>query len=121
MRERTPDRPFDLADVERAAARIAGHVHRTPVLTSRLLDRELGCSVVAKGEHLQRVGAFKARGAFSALLALDPAARAAVPCPAITSWSSKGWTRWRPRSAASSAAKLSRFSPVTPTVTTSAP
>ncbi|MET0476799.1 MAG: pyridoxal-phosphate dependent enzyme, partial [Actinomycetota bacterium] len=77
MREPTPERPFDLADVERAAARIAGHVHRTPVITSRLLDRELGCQVVAKGEHLQRVGAFKARGAFSALLALDPAARAA--------------------------------------------
>jgi threonine dehydratase len=31
--------PFGLADVERAAARIAGHVHRTPVITSRLLDR----------------------------------------------------------------------------------
>ena len=46
-----PYRPFALADVERAAARIAGHVHRTPVITSRLLDRELGCQVVAKGEQ----------------------------------------------------------------------
>ena len=68
---------FSLADVERAAARIAGRVHRTPVLSSRLLDRELGCRLVAKAEHLQRVGAFKARGAFNALLALDPATRAA--------------------------------------------
>ena len=68
--------PFGLAEVEGAAARIAGRIHRTPVVASRLLDRELGCQVVAKGEHLQRVGAFKARGAFSALLALDPATRA---------------------------------------------
>jgi threo-3-hydroxy-L-aspartate ammonia-lyase len=71
-----PDRPFGLAAVEKAAARIAGHIHRTPVLTSRLLDRELGCRLVMKAEHLQRVGAFKARGAFNALLALDPATRA---------------------------------------------
>jgi threonine dehydratase len=71
-----PNRPFGLADVEQAAARIAGHIHRTPVLTSRLLDRELGCRLAMKAEHLQRVGAFKARGAFNALLALDPATRA---------------------------------------------
>ena len=76
--ERAPsDPPFSVADVERAAARIAGRIHRTPVVTSRLLDRELGCQVAAKAEHLQRVGAFKARGAFNALLALDPDRRAA--------------------------------------------
>jgi threo-3-hydroxy-L-aspartate ammonia-lyase len=69
--------PFGLAEVERAAGRIAGRVHRTPVIGSRLLDRELGCRVFLKAEHLQRVGAFKARGAFNALLALDPATRAA--------------------------------------------
>jgi threonine dehydratase len=69
--------PFSLVDVERAAGRIAGRVHRTPVIASRLLDRELGCQVLAKGEHLQRVGAFKARGAFNALLSLDPATRQA--------------------------------------------
>jgi threonine dehydratase len=72
-----PDPPFSVVDVERAAARIAGRVHRTPVLRSRLLDRELGCRVALKAEHLQRVGAFKARGAFNALLALDPDRRAA--------------------------------------------
>jgi len=70
------DRLFGLAEVEAAAARIAGRVRRTPVLTSRLLDRELGCQVVAKAEHLQRIGAFKARGAFNVLLALDEARRA---------------------------------------------
>jgi threonine dehydratase len=69
------DRSFGLAEVEAAAARIAGRVRRTPVLSSRLLDRELGCQVAAKAEHLQRVGAFKARGAFNALLALDQATR----------------------------------------------
>ena len=69
-------RRFGLAEVEQAAGRIAGRVHRTPVLTSRLLDRELGCRVLLKAEHLQRACAFKARGAFSALLALDPAERA---------------------------------------------
>jgi threo-3-hydroxy-L-aspartate ammonia-lyase len=68
---------FGLAEVERAAERIAGRVHRTPVIGSRLLDRELGCRVFLKAEHLQRVGAFKARGAFNALLAIDPATRAA--------------------------------------------
>ncbi|HEU4396536.1 MAG TPA: threonine/serine dehydratase [Actinomycetota bacterium] len=72
----TREAPFGLAEVERAAGRIAGRVHRTPVLASRLLDRELGCRVLLKAEHLQRAGAFKARGAFSALLALDPAERA---------------------------------------------
>ena len=71
-----PNRPFGLADVEKAAARIAGHIHRTPVVGSRLLDQELGCRLAMKAEHLQRVGAFKARGAFNALLALDPSTRA---------------------------------------------
>ena len=68
--------PITLADVQAAAARIAGRVHRTPVLTSRLLDRELGCQVLLKAEHLQRTGSFKARGATSALWALPAATRA---------------------------------------------
>ena len=49
-----PNRPFALADVERAADRIAGHVHRTPVLTSPQHDRELGCHQSAKAEHQPR-------------------------------------------------------------------
>ena len=92
------DPAFSVVEVERAAGRIAGHVHRTPVLTSRLLDRELGCRLAAKAEHLQRVGAFKARGAFSALLALDPARRAAGcwrSAPATTARRSP-WPRPRP-------------------------
>jgi threonine dehydratase len=63
----------NLADIRAAAARIRGHVHRTPVLTSATLDRELGASVFAKCENLQKVGAFKARGACNAVMALDDA------------------------------------------------
>jgi threonine dehydratase len=63
-----------LADIRAAAERIRGHVHRTPVLTSATLDRELGAHVFAKCENLQKVGAFKARGACNAVMALDDAA-----------------------------------------------
>jgi threo-3-hydroxy-L-aspartate ammonia-lyase len=48
-------------------------VHRTPVLTSRRLDVELGARLFFKCENLQRVGAFKFRGACNALLQLSPA------------------------------------------------
>lgn len=57
-----------LADVEAAADRIAPHIHRTPVLTSRALDDLSGAELHLKAEHLQRAGSFKARGAFNALL-----------------------------------------------------
>jgi threonine dehydratase len=62
-----------LADIRAAAQRIRGHVHRTPVLTSATLDAELGARVFAKCENLQKVGAFKARGACNAVMALDDA------------------------------------------------
>lgn len=65
-----------LADITAAAQRIRGHVHRTPVLTSATLDRELGAHVFLKCENLQKVGAFKARGACNAVFALDDAAAA---------------------------------------------
>jgi len=58
-------------DVLAAAARLAGHAHRTPVIRSRAIDRMLDASVVVKCENLQRVGAFKFRGAFNALARLD--------------------------------------------------
>jgi threonine dehydratase len=69
--------PVSLADVRAAHRRIAAHVHRTPVLTSRALDRRLGCQLYFKAETLQRVGAFKARGAFSRLTLLTAEERAA--------------------------------------------
>lgn len=62
--------PVEYADVEAAAARIAPFVHRTPVFTSATLDDELGASVFFKAENLQKVGAFKARGATNAVLQL---------------------------------------------------
>lgn len=60
-----------IQDVRAAAERIRNHVHRTPVLTSTTLDRELGAQVFVKCENLQKVGAFKARGACNAVMALD--------------------------------------------------
>ncbi len=60
-------------DVRAAARRIAPYVHRTPVVTSATLDREIGARVVFKCENLQKVGAFKARGATHAVLRLDAA------------------------------------------------
>ena len=54
-------------DVQAAAARIASHAHRTPVLRSRRINEELGAEVFFKCENFQRMGAFKFRGAFNAL------------------------------------------------------
>ncbi len=61
------------ADVAAAAERIAAHVHRTPVLTSRSVDQRVGATVFFKCENLQRAGAFKSRGAFNTLLQLSAA------------------------------------------------
>ncbi|MFA9444067.1 pyridoxal-phosphate dependent enzyme [Egicoccus sp. AB-alg6-2] len=67
--------PVDFDDVERAAGRLAGVAHRTPVLRSSTLDAACQAQVFLKSEHLQRVGAFKFRGAYNALAALDPQVR----------------------------------------------
>jgi threonine dehydratase len=58
-------------DVLAAAARIAPHAHVTPVLRSRTIDAIAGCTLHFKAEHLQRIGAFKFRGACNAVWALD--------------------------------------------------
>ena len=63
--------PPTAADVRAAAERIAGHAHRTPVLRSRIIDELLGVEVVLKAENLQRMGAFKFRGAYNALARFD--------------------------------------------------
>lgn len=57
-------------DVLEAAGRIAGRVHRTPVLRSRLIDARFGRELYFKCENLQRGGAFKIRGATNRLRAL---------------------------------------------------
>jgi len=68
--------PIDDDDIARAAARLAGVAHQTPVLTSRRLDAVTGGALHLKAEHLQRVGAFKFRGAYNAVTALAPEVRA---------------------------------------------
>ena len=66
-----------LDDVQAAARRIEGVAHRTPVLTGRALDEATGASrVLLKAENLQRVGAFKFRGAYNAVASLAAAERA---------------------------------------------
>lgn len=65
------------ADVTAAAQRIVGHATRTPVLTSRTANEMLGAQVFFKAENLQRMGAFKFRGAFNALSCFDAAQRRA--------------------------------------------
>lgn len=62
-----------LADVRAAAKRIAGYAHVTPCMTSRYVDALTGCTVFFKCENLQRVGAFKFRGACNAVFALSEA------------------------------------------------
>lgn len=71
----TADLPVRYADVERAAARLRGHAHRTPVMTSAQIDARTGCTVFFKCENFQRIGAFKFRGAFNAVSNLDAGAR----------------------------------------------
>jgi len=58
-------------DVLAAAERIRSHVHRTPVMTSGAIDQIAGAHLHFKCENLQKVGAFKARGATNAVLSLD--------------------------------------------------
>ncbi|WP_446665041.1 threo-3-hydroxy-L-aspartate ammonia-lyase [Flexivirga sp. B27] len=68
---------FHLGDVQDAACTLDGVAHRTPVVTSSRLDDELGIELHLKCENLQRMGAFKFRGAYNALSRLDDDARAA--------------------------------------------
>ncbi|MFD1233998.1 threo-3-hydroxy-L-aspartate ammonia-lyase, partial [Pseudonocardia benzenivorans] len=65
------------ADVEEADRTLAGVAHRTPVVTSRTLDAMAGASLFLKCENLQRGGAFKFRGAYTALSRLPEPQRAA--------------------------------------------
>ena len=66
---------IDFSDVVAAAERLAGVAYRTPVLRSRSADERCGAQVYFKAEHLQRMGAFKFRGAYNALVQFSPAQR----------------------------------------------
>ena len=67
-------------DVREAARRLKGHIHRTPVITSRSFDEASGQRVFFKCENLQRAGAFKIRGALNKLLTLTEEER---PCGVV--------------------------------------
>jgi threonine dehydratase len=64
-------------DIAAAAARLLGVAHRTPVMRSRFADEATGAQVFFKCENLQRMGAFKFRGAYNALAQFTPAQREA--------------------------------------------
>lgn len=64
---------LDIATIRAAAARIAPHIHRTPVMTSRSLDAMAGAQLFFKCENLQKAGAFKMRGASNAVFSLSDA------------------------------------------------
>jgi threonine dehydratase len=68
----TTTTPVTVEDVRAAAAQLKGVAHRTPVLRSRTLDGLVGAEVFVKCENLQRVGAFKFRGAYNAISRLAP-------------------------------------------------
>jgi threonine dehydratase len=69
------DRIPTYSDVVDAAARLKGVAVRTPLLEAVTLGAKLGCRLFVKAEVLQRIGAFKFRGAYNAIDRLDGAAR----------------------------------------------
>src|SRR5438309_1090615 len=73
MPDMTPPYAANLEDVRDAAARIAGSAHVTPVMTCATLDRLAGRALHFKCEQWQKVGAFKFRGAYNAVLKLGAA------------------------------------------------
>jgi threonine dehydratase len=76
------DLSLGLDHVSRAAARLDGVAHRTPVLSSRTLDARVGARVWLKAETFQRGGAFKFRGAYNAVSSLSPGELARGVCAA---------------------------------------
>ena len=73
---------IELDDIRRAARRLNGVAHRTPVVTSRTLDELVDAQVHLKVEAFQRGGAFKFRGAYNAISSLDDDALARGVCTA---------------------------------------
>jgi threonine dehydratase len=63
--------PLTLSEIRAAARRIQPHIHRTPVLTNESLNQKVAARVFLKCENLQKVGAFKFRGACNAVFSLS--------------------------------------------------
>ncbi|MBK9601163.1 MAG: pyridoxal-phosphate dependent enzyme [Anaerolineales bacterium] len=63
--------PPTLTEIHQAAERIKPYAHRTPVLTNKSLNQKVGAQVFLKCENLQKVGAFKFRGACNAVFSLS--------------------------------------------------
>jgi threonine dehydratase len=59
-----------LDDIRQAAERIRPYAHRTPVLTNESLNKQVGAQIFLKCENMQKVGAFKFRGACNAVYSL---------------------------------------------------
>jgi threonine dehydratase len=79
MSTNTDSSACTLARIQAAHARIQDKIHRTPVLTSETLSTRAGASLFFKCENLQKIGAFKARGATNAVFSLsDEAAKRGV-------------------------------------------
>ena len=68
----TPAGSVGIADIEAAAARLAGVARRTPLLSSEALDEAVGGRLLIKPEPLQRTGSFKFRGAYNTIAQLPP-------------------------------------------------
>ena len=68
--------PIPLPAIREAAERVAPHLHRTPVLSSRSLGERAGVSLWLKAESLQKTGSFKPRGALNVVLTLPEDRRA---------------------------------------------
>jgi threonine dehydratase len=66
----------ELSDIQSAYERIKPYIHKTPVLTSHLLNEHFGCELFFKCENFQKVGAFKFRGATNAVMSLSSVERA---------------------------------------------
>lgn len=73
VRSEVSDITFE--DIQAAAQRLKGAAHRTPIATSRSLNRQAGAALFCKCENLQRVGAFKFRGALNMIGQLSEAQR----------------------------------------------
>jgi threonine dehydratase len=71
--------PVSFEDIQQAAKRIKPYIHHTPVLTNESLNAQVGAQVLLKCENLQKIGAFKFRGASNAVYSLtDEEARKGV-------------------------------------------